>query len=398
MTQTELRPSQPTQDRIAIPLLVTLALLSAVAPVATDLYLPSFPSMRDDLGTTASGVQLTLTAFMVGAGLGQLVFGPLSDRFGRRGPLLVGVVVYVAASVAAALAPRVAVLVAARLLQGLSGSAGMVIARAIVVDTVSGAAAARAMSLMMLVMGVAPVVAPVAGGLLADPIGWRGVLWVVAAIGVVSLALTLLFVRESHPAERRTRGGATPAHRIFTRRYVGLALTYAFGCSTMMGYIAASPFVYQTMMGLSELQYGLMFGLNAIGLSVCGAINARLVSRVGPERLLRTGLTLNLVAVVGVAVVAFSGVPAGWLAPFLLLVVASLGLVMGNASALALGAVPGRGGTASAWLGCTQFVLAGVVTATVGVAGEDTAVPLACTMLVGSLVAWAALTVATRRP
>ena len=172
-------------------LLVTLALLMAAAPIATDLYLPAFPEMADEFATTATGVQLSLTAFMIGAGLGQVVFGPLSDRAGRVRPLLIGTGVYVLASAAAAMAGSIPWLVAARLVQGISGAAGMVLARAIVSDLTTGREAARAFSLLMLVGGVAPVVAPLAGSLLAGSIGWRGLLWVVAGIAAISLLAAL---------------------------------------------------------------------------------------------------------------------------------------------------------------------------------------------------------------
>ena len=163
-------------------LLLVLALLACLAPFATDLYLPAFPTMTEELGTDATRVQLTLTAFLLGTGAGQLIFGPLSDRMGRLRPLLIGTSICVVASVAAALAPTISVLIVARLVQGLSGAAGMVIGRAIISDLATGPTATRALSLMMTVTGVAPAVAPLIGGILTPIIGWRGILWVVAAI------------------------------------------------------------------------------------------------------------------------------------------------------------------------------------------------------------------------
>jgi DHA1 family bicyclomycin/chloramphenicol resistance-like MFS transporter len=243
------------------PLLVVLALLSALAPFATDLYLPAFPVMTGDLDTSATAVQLTLTSFLIGIALGQLVFGPLSDRFGRFWPLIIGALVCVAASAVAALAPTVAVLIIARFVQGLAGAAGMVIGRAIISDLAVGAAAARAFSLMMIVGGVAPVIAPIVGSLLVDDFGWRGILWVVGGIAVVMLVAAASVVRESHTTERRhaarlhhqTHG--SPLSALKSRTYVGNTLTFGFAFAVMMAYISASPFVYQVMIGLSATGY-----------------------------------------------------------------------------------------------------------------------------------------------
>lgn len=381
-------PKTSTPDRVNPALIGTLALLSAVAPLATDLYLSTLPAMAGELSTSATGVQLSLTAFLVGAGLGQLVFGPLSDRLGRRGPLLVGMGVYLASSLAAALAPSLPLLVLARLFQGVSGAAGMVLGRAIIADRVSGVAAAKALSVMMLVGGVAPILAPFVGSLLAGPIGWRGVLGVVAALGAVALVLVLVFVPETRGPEARAAGrGAQEEGRLLSRRYLGNMVAFAFAFSTMMAYISASPFVYQKMMGMSEVQYGLMFGLNSVCMLVAGGLGAKALGRFSAVQVARFGLLANFAAVVALALVVLAKLPAIWLSLPLLFAVAALGLVLGNVTALALEAVPGRSGSASAWLGCLQFVLAGVVSALVGLGGEYTATPMVMVMLVGSVVA-----------
>lgn len=243
-------------------LLVVLALLSALAPFATDLYLPAFPEMTVDLATAATQVQLTLTSFLVGIALGQLVFGPISDRFGRLWPLVIGAGLCVVASAAAALAPTVAVLVAARFLQGLTGAAGMVIGRAIISDLARGPAAARAFSLMMIVGGIAPVVAPVIGSILVGVIGWRGIFWVVFAIAAAMLVSIVAVVRETNTAQRRAeiverhREAATQPASFLSREYLGNTLAFAFAFGVMMAYISASPFVYQVMIGMGAVQYG----------------------------------------------------------------------------------------------------------------------------------------------
>lgn len=376
---------------ISVPLLLTLALLSAMAPFATDLYLPAFPEMVSDLSTSATGVQLSLMTFLIGAGAGQLAFGPLSDRFGRRWPLLIGTVGYVLVSAAAAIAPSIEILIALRLLQGLLGAAGMVIGRAIISDRAHGPEAARAFSVMMLVGGMAPIIAPFVGSTLAEPLGWRGLLWIVAAAGLLAAAAVILVVRETRdPALRRRSGNserATGRGELTSRPFIGGSVAYAFAFATMMAYISASPFLYQEMMGLSTVQYGLAFALNAIALAVVSAVSAKLTHRVSVRRLAGIGVGLNLTSIAALVILALVEVPPMVLGLPILVAVGSLGLVLGNTTAIALGAVPSAPGTASAILGALQFLLAGAVTPLVSIAGESTAVPLSIVMLVASVVA-----------
>lgn len=371
-------------------LLVTLALLSAAAPFATDLYLPAFPSMVADFSTTASGVQLSLTSFLIGVGVGQLVFGPLSDRFGRRRPLLLGTALYVLASAATAIAPTLPLLVIARLVQGFSGAAGMVIARAVVSDLAHGREAARAFSLMMLVGGVAPVVAPVAGSLLSSIIGWRGLLWIVAALGAAALLASALFLRETHPASTRTTISGSPltaASALLNRRFIGNALAFSFAFGTLIAYISASPFLFQDLMGMTQLQYGLVFGLNALVLAGTGGLSARLVRRYRTTPLAWIGLLSNLGGILAIAALAVLGAPPLWLTAPILVSVAALGFVLGNTTALALDQLRQAAGLGSAVLGLLQFSIAGAVAPLVGVGGTATAIPLAATMLTASVMA-----------
>ena len=384
-------------------LLAILGLLSAIAPLATDLYLPSFPEMTADLGTGASQVQLTLTAFLLGLTVGQLAFGPLSDRTGRRLPLLVGSALFVGAGIASTFAPSIAVLIAARLVQGFAGAAGMVLARAIVSDLSHGPAAARAFSLMMIIGGVAPVVAPVLGGVLAGAIGWRGLLGIVLALSALMLLAVVVGIRETLPparraellAERRASGSALQSLR--DRTYIGHTLCFGLAFGVMMAYISASPFVYQDLMGFGTVGYGLAFGLNALALMVVSALSARWVDTVGPARLLRLGLAIIVISAAAVLALVLLGIPTIWLMISLFTTVASLGLVFGNATALALGAVPRAAGTASAVLGAFQFGLGALVSPLVSLGGESTALPLAIIMLGCALLSSAGLAVAGRR-
>lgn len=378
-----------TEGRTAIrpALLITLAFLSAVAPFATDLYLPAFPTMVEDLGTSATAVQVTLTAFLLGLATGQLVFGTLSDRYGRLRPLVVGLVICALASAATVFAPTIEVLIGARFAQGFAGAAGMVIGRAIIADLATGKAAARALSLMMIVVGVAPVIAPLAGGFLVGPIGWRGTLAVILVLSTLMLVAVLAIVRETHTEHRRAelRGArstlGSPLRDLTRPAFVGHAIAFCGAFAMLMAYISASPFIYQSMMGLSAREYGAMFGANALTMVATTAVSARLTTRYEPRRLAGIGLTIGVTGAATVLVVAATGVPATWLALPMLITVGSMGLVFGNTTALALGSAPRAAGTASAALGTTQFGLAAAVSPLVSIAGEHTAVPAAIVML-----------------
>lgn len=399
-TPVDTPPRAAASPRITVGLLVTLALLSAVAPFATDLYLPAFPAMVDDLHTSPTNVQLTLTTFLIGLAAGQLIFGPLSDRYGRVKPLLIGAAICVLASVVAVLAPSIEVLIAARLAQGLTGAAGMVIGRAIISDLATGRTAARAFSLMMIVGGVAPIAAPLAGGFLVGPLGWRGALAVILALVVVMLVAALVVIRETHTEERRTAlrdekaTAGSPLRQLLGRRYVGNVVAFGFAFAVMMAYISASPFVYQTMMGLTAAQYGAVFGVNAFGLLLMSAASAKLTARREPHTLAAAGLAVIAVSSIGVLIISLTGVPAGWLALPLFCAVAGMGLIFGNVTALALSAAPRAAGTASAVLGATQFLLAAAVSPLVSLAGEHTAGPLGIVMVCSSAIACAGLMLA----
>ncbi|MCV7346216.1 Bcr/CflA family drug resistance efflux transporter [Mycolicibacterium rhodesiae] len=399
---TATRDAQRHETAISPWLLVVLALLNAVAPVATDLYLPAFPEMTAELQASATAVQLTLTAFLLGLTFGQLLFGPLSDRLGRRNPLIVGALLCVVASVVAATAPNIAILIAARFAQGFTGAAGMVIGRAVISDLAVGKSAGRAFSLMMIVGGVAPVVAPFAGGLLVGPVGWRGILWVVCGLTVAMLAATIAVVRESHPAHRRAElkadaaQGTSPWSALRSRAYIANTLAFAFGFAVMMAYISASPFVYQVMVGLTPTQYGVAFGINALGIVSVSSLSARLNRRIPTATLLGVGLGLTMAATLVLLALVLTGAPA-WLMPIPIFVaVASQGLILGNATALALAAVPRAAGTGSAGLGALQFGLGAAVSPLVSLGGEHTALPLAVVMVTLAALALAAFLVGRR--
>jgi DHA1 family bicyclomycin/chloramphenicol resistance-like MFS transporter len=388
---------------IGAPVLVTLAMLSAVAPFAIDLYLPALPQMAIALKTSEAGVQLSLTAFLIGAALGQLFFGPLSDRYGRVRPVVLGSLVCALAGAAAALSPNIAFLVAARFVQGAAGSAGMVIGRAIVSDLAEDKnQAARAFNLLLAVVGIAPVVAPWVGSLIVGPLGWRGTLWVVCGFTVLVLVAVLAFLRESHTPARRARARAQQASRhaglrsLVSRRFLGNTLAFAFPFTAYMGYISASPFIFQVIVGLSVVQYGLLFALIALVLTGVSALAAHLNPRIAPRRQLRFGLLALLAGSAALSAILVFKAPPVWTILPIAVAVSSLGFIMGNATSAAIAAVPQAAGTGSAVLGALQFGFGALVAPLVGLRGEHSASPLATVMIVASGLSFAAFLLAGR--
>jgi DHA1 family bicyclomycin/chloramphenicol resistance-like MFS transporter len=381
------RNMRPLTDLNAT-LLTVIALLAALAPFATDIYLPTFPIMAAQLHTTPTGVQITLTAFLIGAGAGQLIFGPLSDRIGRRRPLIVGTTICAIAGLASALSPNLLWLTIARLVQGLAGSAGMVLGRAIISDIAKGRAAARAFNLTSVVIGVAPAVAPLIGAVFAPIIGWRGLLGVVCVLSVITLTAVVLFVPETlHP----THTSAKPCRKgLRSRIYMGNMLAMVLGFGAMMAYISASPFVYQTMVGMSQALYGVVFGATALLIAGVSYLSAKLTNRFLPKTLLRSGLIILLIAGAALNILVLLAAPAWCLVVPLVVGVPAIGLVFGNATALALGAVPQAAGTASALLGAAQFVLGAAVAPLVSLNGEHSAAPLAAVFGIAAFLALAA--------
>jgi MFS transporter, DHA1 family, multidrug resistance protein len=362
-----------------------LGALSAFGPLSIDMYLPGLPALGRSLDAPAWAVQLTLTACLAGLALGQIVAGPLSDRFGRRGPLLAGVAAYAVASLLCALAPSVAVLVPLRFAQGIAGAAGIVIARAIVRDMHSGVAAARFFSLLMLVNGLAPILAPVIGGQVLSVTSWRGVFLVLTAIGALLFLATATGLRETLPPEKRHPGGVTETVRTFgrllaDRAFLGHALACGLAFGAMFAYISGSPFVLQDIYGASPQLFSVMFACNALGLVAASQANRALLRRVEPGAILRGALSVQALAALMLLGVVAAGGGVWPLVALLFVVVASLGFVFPNATALALADHPRVAGSASGLLGVLQFIVGAATAPLVGVGGTDTALPMALTI------------------
>ncbi|MDH2412541.1 multidrug effflux MFS transporter [Nocardioides sp. CER19] len=388
----------PDREGLGPRLLVVLALLAAAAPIGSDLYLASFPEVKSGLATDATHVQLTLTAFLIGIGLGPLLWGPLSDRVGRRRPLLAGVSIAVVAGVVAVAAPNVEVLIAARFVQALAGSAGMVLGRATVTDLTRGYVRARAMSMMMTITSLAPIVAPVVGGLLADRVSWRGVLGVILGVMVLQVVAAWTTVPESLPPHLRTtgRGDGALASRFRRPAFLAYVLAQAFAFGSLMTYVASSSFVYQHVLGASSRVYGLGFAVNACGMTAAGILSARLARhRVHPVRLVRIGLPVLLAVSACVLLAALSPAPVLVVVP-LFFVPASFGFTAGNMSALAMEHTHDAAGAGSAVLGGVMFLAGGVISPLGGLGGDDTAVPMGVVMLASAVLATLCFLVARR--
>ncbi|TVT22610.1 Bcr/CflA family multidrug efflux MFS transporter, partial [Amycolatopsis rhizosphaerae] len=377
--------------------------LSAFAPLSIDMYLPALPRMAGDLHSPDAVLQLTLTAFIIGLAVGQLVAGPMSDAVGRRKPLLTGLVLYALSSVLCALSPSAELLIASRALQALGAAAGIVIARATVRDLYSGTAMTKFFSMLMLVSGLGPILAPVIGGQLLRVTSWRGVFVVLTLFGVLLLVSVALGLPESLPAEGRrpARLGATLrtyAGLLADRTFTGYALAGGLMFAGLFAYVSASSFVLQGVYGLSAQQFSLVFGGNGVGIVLAGQLNGRLVGRFPERRLLAAGLGASALGGTGVLLAAVFALPLPALLVPLVILVASIGLVMPNASSLALAEHPHHAGAASALLGVLQFVIGGLATPLVSLGGSTTAIPMASIMAgfaVAALIVFATLT--TRR-
>lgn len=377
--------------------ILILGALSAFGPLAIDFYLPAFPAMAIAFGTDENHVQLTLAAYFLGLSLGQLAYGPVADRFGRRIPLLTGVGLFTVASLACAYAPSLEWLIGARFVQALGGCAGMVISRAVVSDKCDAVGSAKVFSQLMLVMGLAPILAPMLGGLLVNLYGWQSIFIGLTLFSALAATAVALWLPESLPAHvpRQPLSGALRQYgRLLTDSvFLGHALTGGIAIAGMFAYIAGSPFVFIKLYGVPAEHFGWLFGTNAAGFILVAQVNARLLSRRGPAFLLARAVWVYWIA--GLSLLAVSALQPERLWPLLIplfICIASLGCILPNASACAMNGQGARAGSASAMLGCLQFSVAAGAAALVAALHDGTAVPMAMVIsLCGLLVVGAAL-------
>ncbi|MEO6206248.1 MAG: Bcr/CflA family multidrug efflux MFS transporter [Mycobacteriales bacterium] len=373
-------------------LLVLLGCLTGLTPLAVDMYLPALPSLTRDLQTTNSAAQLTLAALLLGLASGQLLAGPLSDRLGRRPPVLAGLGLFALASLGCAFAPSIGALIGLRFVQGFTGAAAVVVARAVVRDLYAGVGAARAFASLMLVMGAAPVLAPVIGAQVLRMTSWRGIFVVLSFAGLVLLVVCWRALPETLAEEHRHDGGMRSTLGVFAmllrdRRFLLPTLAGGAGFAAMFAYIAGSPYVLQEIYGLSPQEYSLVFGSNAVLLIALSQVSGRVVHRTGPARLLLAGACLSTTGAVLLVLTAELDLGFPLVLLGLLLVVGAVGFTAPNATALALAHHGRRAGAASALLGLLQFVFGAIAAALSGLGGQRADLSMALTMLGASLLA-----------
>jgi len=378
-------------------MLLILGALSAFGPLAIDFYLPAFPAMAQAFATDEQHIQTTLAAYFLGLSIGQLAYGPIADRFGRRLPLLFGVSLFTLASLVCAYAPSLDALILARFVQALGGCAGMVLSRAIVSDKCDAVGSAKVFSQLMLVMGLAPILAPMLGGVLVNVGGWQSIfltLSLFSALCVIAVGLGLPESLPSHQPRQPLSGALRQYGRLFGDRvFLGHALTGGIAMAGMFAYIAGSPFVFIKLYGVPAEHYGWLFGANAAGFIVVAQVNARLLAKRGPALLLVRAVWFYLAAaLVLLAVAAMRPVQLWPLLVPLFVCIASLGCIIPNASACAMSGQGARAGSASALLGCLQFSVAAGAAALVGLLHDGSAVPMTLVIsLCGALVVGVAL-------
>ena len=364
-------------------LVVILGGLSAMGPLAIDMYLPSFPAIAREFGVPASAVQLTVAVYFIGLAIGQLFYGPISDRIGRKAPLFFGLTLFMGASIGCAMATSVRSLIVWRGVQALGGCAEMMVARAVVRDRFESRDAMRVLSLLLLVMGLAPILAPIAGGQLVVTFGWRSIFWALAGVAAVQFLAVSMLLDESLPPERRRRDSVREVFGVYAtllqdRTYMAQILSGGLIMAGMFAYIAASPFVFIELFHVAPERYGFFFGTNAIGIIVASQTNVRLAHRANPQTVLRVVLPTVAVAGLALLISAYSGAGGfpGILVP-LFVCVASVGFVLPNTTVLAMAPHPRVAGSASALLGTMQFLLGAGSAALAGALGSGSAVPLA---------------------
>ena len=370
-----------------------LSALVAFAPMSIDMYLPALPALERYFAADTAAVQHTLASFFIGLAIGQLLYGPVADKYGRKPPLYFGLGLYVIASAACALAPGIGSLIALRFMQAVSGCAGMVVARAVVRDLYDRQESARVFSILLMVMGIAPIVAPLAGGYMLTWFGWRSIFWVLALFGIACLLAVKFKLPETIPSDRPrialSNAMGNYISLLADRRYLGYALSGGFGQAGMFAYISGSPFVFIDLYGVPAHAYGWLFGLNAMGIVGFTQVNRRLLLKYDSDRILNFGNLAGFLMCVVLLAAALSNAAGliGILVP-LFFVVAFRGLTFPNASAGAMAPFPEKAGSASALLGSVQFAIAAIASAAVGLFHNGTAVPMAAVISTCGLLAF----------
>lgn len=359
-----------------------LGSLTAFGPLSIDMYLPGLPRLTEELHTSTSVAQLSLTACLVGLALGQLLVGPLSDSRGRRKPLIVALVIYSIASLLCAYSPSIWILIFLRFLQGASGAAGIVIARASVRDMYSGTELTKFFALLMLVNGAAPILAPIVGGQLLNFVTWRGVFVVLFVIGLLMWFAVMFWLPETLPASRRSSGDlkntlATFKTLVIDKEFMSFAFTQGLISAAMFAYISGSPFVLQDIFGVSPQMFSVIFAINGIGIIIASQVTGRLAGKVADMKMFMFGLCMAAFGGVALLIVVLAGLGIMFVIPALFLVVSSVGIVGTTSFSLAMEKQGEKAGSAAALLGLLPFIFGAIAAPLVGIGGSATAVPMA---------------------
>ncbi|PGT81483.1 multidrug effflux MFS transporter [Bacillus sp. AFS040349] len=367
-----------------------LGTLAAFAPLSIDMHLPAFPILTNEFHTSASMIQLSLTFFLLGASLGQLFTGPLSDVFGRRKPLLIGLSIYAVTSLLCVFTDSIELFILLRLIQGLAGSAGMVISRAIVRDLYSGKEMTKFFSLLALVNGMAPILAPVIGAQLLKFFPWQAVFITLTMIGAVIFAFVLWGLKETLPVEERSQGGFLQTLNTFRQlltnlHFMGYVLSFGFVAAAMFAYISGSSFVIQYVYGASADTFSIVFAINGIGIVIASQVTGKLSEWIEEKKLLLAGVFMSFTGGLSLLLLILLKVELMFILPSLFLTVSSVGVVNTTSFSLALQNNRNIAGSASALLGVMSLLVGAIVAPLVGVAGEDTAVPMGIVIFISSL-------------
>jgi MFS transporter, DHA1 family, multidrug resistance protein len=370
---------------------VVLSLLTIFAPISMDIYLPVLPALTAELGAATSAAQLTITACLLGLAIGQLIAGPVSDRYGRRRPLLIGVAAYIVFSVVCAVSPSVETLIVARFVQGLAGAVGIVIAQAAGRDLYSGGRLVRYYGRLTVLAGLAAIVGPLIGGQLARITDWRGIFVFLSLVGVGILLGCLIIFGETLPAAYRTSGGLAQTGRDFRvllsdRVLVGAVLITGFLNAALFAYLAGATYVLQGIYSLSPQGYSLAFGLNSLGFMVFGFIAGRLAERWSERNTLLAGLAMCVTGAAGVLAAAIWHLPLIAVCTSLFLMVSGVAATTPPTTSLAMAEYPHMAGTASSLLGLARFAFGAVTAPLVGLGGAATALPLGLVSLASVLL------------
>ncbi|TDM12798.1 multidrug effflux MFS transporter [Macrococcus lamae] len=373
-------------------LVIVLGLLAAFGPLSLDMYLPALPSVADDFGATTSSIQLSLTACMIGLAVGQLFVGPITDVTGRKGPLLIVLIVYALMSLLCAIASTVELLTLFRFFQGFAGGAGAVIARAISADLYKGKDLTKFMSMLMLVNGLAPILAPIIGGLILSFSVWQTVFYILAGYGILMFVMSILFLKESLPKSSLKNADFTSIFYDFkallsNHKFLILLALQALTYGVLFSYIAGSPFITQEIYHISAQQFSLMFAVNGVGLILFSQITSRLVDRISELRILKLGQNIQFIGMIMTAIVLLLHLPVWLLFVSFFLLIAPVSMIGTTGFSLAMQVQQQGAGSASAILGLTQFLIGGLLSPLVGLMGEDSFIPFLIIIITVSVIA-----------